>query len=83
MVTTISNADLQFRRLQLRPRRSQSDMRRALKELTGVLVSVSRISDFELGSDDEIANGVTRKHYEKVLARWERESRRTLGGSGK
>jgi hypothetical protein len=56
-------------------------MVRALFELTGKSISVSTLSIFENGEGDQVGNGITRRDYEVVLRRWERESRRTLGGS--
>jgi hypothetical protein len=55
--------------------KSQSELKAALLQLTGIEVSISSISNFEASSRDEIARGVTRTHYESVLEIWERESK--------
>jgi hypothetical protein len=47
--------------------KTQSDLRLAILDQTG-------IADFETSENPEIANGVTRAHYEAVIARWEREA---------
>jgi hypothetical protein len=54
--------------------KTQSDLRLAILDQTGIAVSISRISDFETSENPEIANGVTRAHYEAVIARWDREA---------